>query len=379
MADLITHYNVNGTWKDGYWDQNVGDPGSAGPMTLFKLGGYQLTSANYESADSLHHILSLGVGHKALFLDDTINAGQAAGGRLAGFDVINGNSGGQIIDLTSQSLKYGDVTINGGKGNDILMSNVGNDSIKGGAGDDYLWGGTGNDSLNGGTGNDTVLGGIGDDQLLGGKGNDLLDTGAGNDTANAGSGNDTVVAGTGNKSLNGGSGDDTLDLSKISGMADIDSCKHVLAIVADGETYVSKISSFETIIGTDQGNMFEGAKSHAMTLIGGAGNDHFHSLGSGDTYAGNGGADVFQWLKVHEIGEHKADVVKDFQVGKDHLDLSDFLMGQGDLKHPGYDQVVKLDDRDEGTMVLVRAGGDFHEAGMLMGVHGANLGDLLLH
>ena len=201
MAEAKLHFLSHGTWQNSI-DVNAGDPGSAGPGTQFNLVGYEQTTANYLNTDPNTHTLSLGAGHKALFLEDSISAGPdgnpwTGGARLAGIDVINGGDGGQIIDLTSWTMKYGDVTINAGSGNDVLMGNAGNDTIYGKGGSDYEWGGSGNDALYGGTGNDTLLGGTGDDKLSGGAGNDKLDGGPGNDTVMGGSGDDTIVAGLG--------------------------------------------------------------------------------------------------------------------------------------------------------------------------------------
>ena len=383
MAEAKLHFLSHGSWQNSI-DVNAGDPGSAGPGTQFSLVGYEQTIANYLNTDPNTHTLSLGAGHKALFLEDSISAGPdgnpwTGGARLAGIDVINGGDGGQIIDLTSWTMKYGDITINAGSGNDVLMGNAGNDSIYGKGGNDYEWGGSGNDALYGGTGNDTLLGGTGDDKLSGGAGNDKLDGGPGNDTVLGGSGDDTIVAGLGNQVLNGGKGNDVLDLSKLTGTFSVDQGTHFVKFTdaATGQQFTDNISGFETIIGGNGDSYFD-TSHHPVTYIGGTGNDRFHSEGGGSTMTGGGGANVYDWIKKFVLEAGHADTVTDFKVGTDHLDLSDFLKGQG-LKHPGYDQVVQLADNADGTMVQVRAGGVFHDAVELTGVHGASLADLLLH
>jgi len=50
-----------------------------------------------------------------------------------------------VVDLTSTRYTYGDVTVNGGRGNDVLWTSAGNDTLDGGVGDDHLAGGLGND------------------------------------------------------------------------------------------------------------------------------------------------------------------------------------------------------------------------------------------
>ncbi|NIZ00399.1 hypothetical protein HCZ99_01975 [Thalassospira lucentensis] len=57
-----------------------------------------------------------------------------------------------MIDLTSDQHSYGNVTLDGGDGNDTLWSNAGDDVLLGGAGNDHLYGSAGNDTLTGGTG-----------------------------------------------------------------------------------------------------------------------------------------------------------------------------------------------------------------------------------
>jgi Ca2+-binding RTX toxin-like protein len=75
-----------------------------------------------------------------------------------------------------------DDRINGGSGNDIIISAVGDDSVSAGSGDDIVFGGSGNDVIAGGSGNDTLFGGTGNDTLSGGADRDWLEGGAGNDT-----------------------------------------------------------------------------------------------------------------------------------------------------------------------------------------------------
>ena len=52
--------------------------------------------------------------------------------------------------------------------------NFGNDSLSGGVGDDMLLAGNGNDRAGGDDGNDAVVGGVGDDGLGGGTGHDII-------------------------------------------------------------------------------------------------------------------------------------------------------------------------------------------------------------
>ena len=393
MSETKLHYQSAGVWT-GVTDVNAGDPLNAWPkddkgqLTTFSLAGYNQSTTQYLSTDVSGGVLSLlKAGHAALILDDSVSPG-SHGAWLAGIKVINGGDGGQLIDLTSPSYSYGDLTINAGSGNDILMGSSGNQTIYGKAGNDYIWGGSGTNNLYGGSGNDTIFAGgnAASDLLSGGAGNDKLVANNGADSLSGGSGNDTIVAGYGNQVLSGGSGTDTLDLSKLMGTASADPGGHSLSITVKGVTYTDKISGFETIIGTNQGDYFDGGQVRPVTLIGGTGNDHFHSESGGDLVTGGGGSNVYDWMKTFIMSAGKMDTVTDFKVGTDHLDLSDFLKGQVDpanpahmLKAPAYAQVVHLVDNASGTMVEVLTNGTFHNAVELNGVHGAALSDLLLH
>lgn len=89
-------------------------------------------------------------------------------------EIFIAGNGGDVINLADDTLTYGDVTILGGAGDDILWANAGNDTISGSFGNDIIDGGPGFDQLNGDDGNDQIFGGAGDDTLTGGDGNDFL-------------------------------------------------------------------------------------------------------------------------------------------------------------------------------------------------------------
>ncbi len=123
----------------------------------------------------------------------------------AGNDTITGGAGGDLIFGGD-----GDDSIAGGDDGDTIYGGAGNDTIDGDDDNDLIFGGDGNDSLIGGDGADTIFGGGGADGLFGGGGADRLDGGDGNDTLDGGAGNDTVLGGAGNDRLFGGGGNDSL-------------------------------------------------------------------------------------------------------------------------------------------------------------------------
>lgn len=177
-------------------------------------------------------------------------------------------------------------------------------TLLGTTGDDVLLGGSENDSLHGGDGNDVLSGGAGDNILYGENGNDLLFSGTGNDVLDGGAGNNTVsyeLASSGvsvstyetDPQDTGGAGVDTLiDIQNLIG------------------------SNFDDhLTGDYEANFINGGLGNDV-LIGGLGND---------TLTGGGGDDTFKWL-AGDVGQ---DLVTDFSLGADTLDLSKLLQGRG--------------------------------------------------
>ncbi len=89
-------------------------------------------------------------------------------------EIINAGFDGDVVIMANAVFTYGNITIRGSDGDDVLWSNNGNDLVQGGAGRDIIDGGGGNDLMFGGTGDDYVSGGLGTDTLAGGEGNDTL-------------------------------------------------------------------------------------------------------------------------------------------------------------------------------------------------------------
>lgn len=133
------------------------------------------------------------------------NAGNdniSVGSGFAALQQRNANLKGVSIDggLGDDSILSGDGadTLHGGDGNDVIGAGPGNDLVYGEAGRDALHGNKDNDTLYGGNDNDAMYGDKGNDQLYGQKGSNYLDGGPGNDTIYARNGmRDSVVGGAG--------------------------------------------------------------------------------------------------------------------------------------------------------------------------------------
>jgi Ca2+-binding RTX toxin-like protein len=130
--------------------------------------------------------------------DDSIISG-------AGDDIIEGGSGNDFINSGS-----GNNRVNGGEGNDFIISEEGANEIRGGDGDDRIGGGAGPSRLFGDDGNDNVFGSFADDILSGGSGDDVVSGFTGNDQVFGDDGNDRLNGDQGNDSLFGGFGNDIL-------------------------------------------------------------------------------------------------------------------------------------------------------------------------
>ena len=162
----------------------------------------------------------------------------------------------------------------------------------------------GNDDLRGGTGDDTIFGNAGDDKLHGGDGDDQLSGDEGSDNMMGGTGNDVMHGGTGDDKLQGQTGDDTMD-------------------GGEGKDYLNAGEGDDVIDGGDGNDKIVGGKGSDV-IEGGAGNDHMW----GGNWWKDGSADTF----VISAGSGK-DMIHDFEVGIDKLDLSAYGLDYADIQN----------------------------------------------
>jgi len=248
-----------------------------------------------------------------------IGAGNIFGVGNAGDNALTGNEANNL--LIGQD---GADTIAGDSGNDILYGVEGNDLLSGDAGVDFVAGGNGNDTVGGGTGADNLFGEAGNDSLVGGADfvTDILTAGAGNDTLDG-------ASGLGDYDLmDGGPGDDVYlvdtpaDLTFEASGGGIDT---VFASISGGGYYL--YANVENLVlrgatpfgvGNELANVLTGSAG-ANWLLGGAGADTLNGMGGNDVLFGESGADLF----VFGRGGN-ADVIGDFTVGSDRIDLRAF-------------------------------------------------------
>jgi len=143
---------------------------------------------------------------------------------------VRGLEGNDTLSVPGQFQQAdGQITLDGGPGNDRIVGS----SLS-----DMLFGGDGDDTLLAGAGDDTVTGGFGDDMIDGGLGTNLLrEIGDVDFTLS-----DSALAGLGSDSLSnialvelsGGFGDNVLDASGFTGFAYLDEPIPVTLIGGDG-------------------------------------------------------------------------------------------------------------------------------------------------
>ena len=188
-----------------------------------------------------------------------------------GVDKVNGGLGDDLI-VTGNSRDEiegaaGNDTIAGGADSDLIIGGDGNDSLIGSDGDDSIHGGNGHDSISGGDQNDFLYGNDGNDTILGSRGRDFIHGGAGADTLDAGAQNDHVYGGAGNDTISGAGGDDVIGGDE----------ENYLPLPGDPQPVVTG----NDIISGGIGNDTLLAHTGTDTLTGGAGGDVYDDRGPG--------------------------------------------------------------------------------------------------
>ncbi len=269
------------------------------------VGGNTYGVVSGRATDAVLEIWNTGtiIGPLKSFVGNTDDGSGTSSDRVYNSGVMQGDidlrSGDDIYDGRGGTLKG---TVFGGLGDDLYIiddagiqlverAGEGNDEVRAtvsyalgdnfetlaliGAGDingigngeaNTITGNAGDNHLRGKGGLDVVSGGDGDDLIFGGIGRDALDGGNGDDTLRGGRSNDTLAGGNDDDTLRGGRDDDRLN----------------------GGT------------GDD-------------ILIGGLG---------GDDLTGGSGKDRFVFNRVNDSNITDNDVIRDFVIGTDLVDLS---------------------------------------------------------
>ena len=220
-GDDKLYFSDDASWSLFATRRNNGSPGHSGTSDTISIAGKRQSQDILDGGAGNDTLIGTGRSD-AILLDDTSSPAQGSGPRIVGIERIEAGAGNDVVDLTSRRYAYGNVTIDGGSGNDVLWSSSGNDVLLGDSGNDRMDGGAGNDYLNGGTGRDAVDGGEGVDALQGGSGRDELRDTSGNGLLDGGSGDDRLTGGSNNVLFIGGKGDDTVRLGSGSNVVAFD-------------------------------------------------------------------------------------------------------------------------------------------------------------
>ncbi len=156
-GDDTLGYTIDGTWSGRFVAKNVGSPGHAGSGVMVAIAGKGRSFDVFDGGDGGDRLLGT-AADDAVFLDDRYSPAPQAGARLAAIEHIDAGDGDDVIDLTSRQYEFGDVTLLGGEGDDVLWASAGNDRLDGGPGNDQLDGGAGADTyvFDRGSGEDSV-------------------------------------------------------------------------------------------------------------------------------------------------------------------------------------------------------------------------------
>jgi len=188
--------------------------------SMFNCGCEATVSNEYSNGSLSKTTLNAGAGSDSIHIHTNFNGSVTVtvngqkhflSAQQAQNLVIKGGAGHDFI--TSSGAAYTsqpNITIDGGKGNDVIFGGKGDDTITGGRGKDVVFGGKGDDTIKGGRGRDVVFGGKGDDTIQGGRGRDVIFGGKGDDTIQGGRGGDTIFGGKGDDTIKGGRGRDII-------------------------------------------------------------------------------------------------------------------------------------------------------------------------
>jgi Ca2+-binding RTX toxin-like protein len=337
------------TLQGSILDGGAGDDqlfGSTGPDQMYGGTGNDTFTVSGQN-DLVFEMAGEGydtvIASTGFYLYDNIEALTLAAAAGNGFgvgnaldNVITGNTGDNLLLGGA-----GNDTVLGGSGSDSLFGEAGNDSLYGGAGIDYLVGGAGHDALFGEAGADALYGQDGDDVLWGGAtfDTDILVGGAGNDILRGDSGladYDLLDGDAGDDLYWVDTGDD-LTFEDVGGGNDT-----VYADVKVANAGVYLYDNVENLVlvgttafgvGNGLANLMIGSAS-GNYLLGGAGNDVLDGRGGNDVLFGEAGNDVF----VFQPGTG-GDVIGDFTIGSDRIDLKAFGFANFDQLKVNFSQV----------------------------------------
>jgi len=327
-------------------------------------------------------------------------------------------SDNSTLDLTTlQVTTYGNSSNNsiggitaGASLNDIIYGYDGNDTLNGGDGNDILYGGNGTDTLIGGDGNDILDGGAGNDDMTGGAGSDIFVYTAGLDiVTDINGGTETLRMGAGIDVnaitfTNTGSDDTKITVTASTDEVTIENLRNANAnykieLIEFADGFITSLPDYASWVNGTSGNDLIAYTSADETILGKGGNDTItagggaddvHGGSGNDTISGEGGNDLLHGgdgndtlyggdgldtlfggagedVFVFEAASafNNIDVIEDFDIANDAIDLSDVLSAYDpmtdlitdwvEMTTSGSDTILKVDrDGTGGTYSLAQ-------------------------
>lgn len=362
-------------------------------MHFTAADGFSLASFSDFSWDIVTFFDALnaaGTGHEealeALFSADPISIDATSA--TSGYDMYAGYLE-VSVDTFTEGSAFADFLV-GGSQNDKVYGLGGDDTISGQNGKDKLFGGAGVDQLYGDNGKDSLFGGKGNDYLYGGKGADLLNGGAGaSDTAVYDYYAASIAVNLSTEMATDGWGfaDTLISIENVwgSGFSDTitGSSDNNVLCGFDGNDTLKGLGGKDTLVGGNQMDTLDGGLG-SDTLKGGGGADILIGGKGKDKLFGGNGADTFLFKSAnHSTNNNKADVIKDFAIGTDLIDLFGVASGLVFIGTDGFSGIaneVRATVNGGGdTLVRVDVDGDFlaDMKIVLEGVVGITAGDFM--
>ncbi|ELS47243.1 type 1 secretion C-terminal target domain protein [Microcystis aeruginosa FACHB-905 = DIANCHI905] len=373
--DTLSGLNGNDTLDGGVGNDKM--TGGAGDDTYVVDSALdQVIEALNGGTDTVNSTLTYVLGDNVENLNLT-GSGSINGTGNALNNTIVGNSGANILDGGS-----GNDALLGGGGNDTYIVDSTRDSVieSASSGTDTVMSSvsftlgdhverltlTGTSSVNA-TGNNLS------NVLTGNSGNNQLFGGAGNDRINGGQGADEMTGGTGN------------DTYWVDSLGDT-----VIELVGEGVDTVNttvdhQLAEFiENLTALSSHNLVLTGNSANNRILGNAGNNQLIGGAGSDLLVGGAGADRFTFMDSSDSnGVDSLDVILDFRVGEDLIDLSG-LSASGNLVFIGDDFFDDVDATgqvrfEDGTLYLsTNADSEAELTIDLVGVVQLGVEDLLL-
>jgi Ca2+-binding RTX toxin-like protein len=298
---------------------------------------------------------------------------------------------------------FGDDTLRGTDGIDVISGLAGNDTIFGGAGADVISGDDGNDILYANTAQNwsdgalnTVLGGAGDDVIYGGYG-DILNGGLGFDTLNLDLSQSTNGVSVNFKpmtllhlfdlvplkidntqlmgfdavgDIRGSAFNDRIVLANSSSVGSV-------VDLGAGNDFVRGNSGDDKLLGGDGNDILQGRGGHDI-LDGGAGDDRLSGGRLQDTLTGGTGADTFLFAKGDTAAARaRADTITDFSHAEgDKISLR----GMDAIDGGGHDAFTFIgSDKFSGTAGELRFAVIGHDTFVMGDTNGDGHADFTIH